>query len=146
MACTKNHQDWTIHMANDKKPVPPDTLKFCLKTDLAVVTGTVSDKNGAPLSTDTRVKGIRLPIPTLGLRNADGETVTDLLSLSFRWDKSAENIRIQTMGTISIDAGGTVKFQGRFLAYSELLESMDDSRILAGPDTGDTGTGSGTQT
>ena len=146
MACTKNYQDWTFHMFNDKKPGKSDTLKFCLKTELCIVTGTVSDQNGAPLSTDTRVKGIRLPIPDLGLRNADGETVTDLMSLSFRWDKSAENIRIQTMGTISIDDSKVVKFQGRFRAYSELLESIDDSRLLAGPDTGDTGTGSGTQT
>jgi hypothetical protein len=147
MACNRGHEEWTFHMLNDRTG-DNEIIIFCLKVERGVVTGTVSDENGAPLSTDTRVKGIRVHVPEqLGLRVPTGEPVTHLMTLRLRWDKSTENIKVLTLGSVFEDDSNLVKFEGRFLAYPALLGFAEASRILLpGPDTGDTGTGSGTQT
>lgn len=149
MACSNDHEEWTFHMRN-KRTGEDDIIIFCIKAEDGVITGTVADENGAPLSTDTRVKGIRVPgdlVDKLGLQMTTGESVTGFMTLRFRWDRPTKNIKIRMMGVVFEDDSNLVKFEGRFRADAELRGFADASRtLLEGPDTGDTGTGSGTQT
>jgi len=145
MACTSD-EEWTIHMVNDQTG-SDDIIIFCLNIRNGVVTGSVTDEEGNPLSTDTRVKGIRVPIGALNIHVSTGEVISDFLTLRFRWDKGPTAIKVLLMGSTYRDANDLNKFEGRFLAYLGQLTVADSSRfILAGPDTGETGTGNGTQT
>lgn len=146
MACTANQDEWTFHMVVDRTG-DETILIFCLGVDHGVVTGTVTDENGNPLSTDVRVKGTRIPLGGLGIHVSTGELAMEAMTLRFRWDTNGKPIKVRLLGSIFQDASDLVKFEGRFLAYPGLLPfASEGKRIMAGPDTGDTGTGNGQQT
>ena len=141
MACPDTHPEWTFHMINDRTGVDI-LLLFCLRFERGMVTGTVSDEFGRPLSTDTSVRGITLH---------DKRPRKDFTTLNFRWDNGTQAIRIFMVGFIFVDDDNVNVFQGRFIAQATgigLLEvAVESARERSGgPDSGDTGTGNGQQT
>ncbi len=146
MACTMDHEEWTFHMVNDRTGTD-DILIFCFKFVNGVLTGTVTDAEQKPLSTDTSVKGIRVGVGNLADLLGIGVMVTDVVSFNFRWDQETRPIRVSIAGCIFEDDSGLLKFEGRFRAIADAMVVADNSRpLLLGPGDGDTGTGSGTQT
>lgn len=145
MACTMDHEEWTVHMVNDRTGTD-DILIFCFKFVNGVLTGTVTDANQQPLSTDTSVKGVIVGIGDLGTTIPTEVMLTDVLSFNFRWDQGTSPIRVSIAGFIYRDED-LLKFAGRFRAIADPMGLADNSRtLLLGPGDGDTGTGSGTQT
>lgn len=146
MACTMDHEEWTVHMVNDRTGTD-DILIFCFKFVNGVLTGTVTDANQQPLSTDTSVKGVIVGIGDLGTTIPTEVMLTDVVSFNFRWDQETRPIRVSIAGFIYRDDQNQVKFAGRFRAIADPMGLADHSRtLLLGPGDGDTGTGSGTQT
>jgi hypothetical protein len=129
-------------MFNDDTPDEDELLDFCLKFDGEVVTGTVTDDEGHPLSSDDKVSGMRLPI---------GQTGKYFMNLVFRWDKQREAIEVFMGGFIFTDSSDVTHFNGRFRATridAQLAPSGAAPQLttLPPPDDGDTGTGTGQQT
>jgi hypothetical protein len=117
-------------------------LIFCLTFDKFLVTGTVSDELGKPVSTDKSVTGISIH---------DSRPGKDFTTLNFRWDKGAKAIKISMVGFVFVDDDDEVRrFQGKFIALaagSSLAEEGGESaRAMLSPDPGETGTGNGNQT
>lgn len=144
--CLDPFRRWPIHMTNDDGGAPQDILLlFCLRIDGEVVTGTVSDDDGNPLSTDERVTGRRIRIEESG---------REVMDLSFRWDKQTEAIQVFMGGSVYEDSSQVTHFEGRFGAFTLgiPLTKVEAGREPLpppppdGPDGGDTGTGTGTQT
>ena len=135
MACPAEHQEWTFRMRNDRTPAQFDTLIFCLRVEGGVVTGTVTDSSGNPLSTDNRVTGRRM--------TASVPPDKECMDLNFRWDTSPIAIKVFLSGHVFVDSS-LDKFVGRFRAY-RIGDSQQMVKLL-GPGDGDTGTGTGQQT
>lgn len=140
MACNTGFDPWVFHTINDRT-LEDIRLNFCLKVVRGRVTGEVFDALGQPLSTDPSVVGMRVPMPMTAEERA-------FMTLDFRWDKNAQPIRVFMIGHVFKDLRlNQLKFDGRFQARAgEVLVTQESQSTFAGPDDGDTGTGSGTQT
>lgn len=138
MACDTGFELWNFDTFNDKTPTAPIKLLFCLKFVRGRVIGKVSDLDGNPLSTDPTVVGMRVQLVT---PPTDG-----FMTLDFRWDKQAQPLRVFMVGRVFRDQSTNQdKFDGRFHTRAGEI-ALTEQSLLAGPDDGDTGTGSGSQT
>jgi hypothetical protein len=137
MACTAQQEEWTVHMINDRTH-EDITIIFCLEFDNGEVSGSVFDEFGEPFPEDNSVKGLRVPTT---------QPPRGFMSLDFRWDKFEVGIRILMVGRIFVDEDELTKYDARFIAVPAPIGSVARSgKLLASPDVGDTGTGTGQQT
>lgn len=140
MACDPGYDPWVFHTINDRT-MERIRLNFCLKVVGVRLIGKVFDEQGLPLSVDPTVVGIRLRMPP-------PDEVGAFMTLDFRWDKNGQPLRVFMVGNVFKDRDlNQIRFEGRFHTRGgEVLVTDEDKSILNGPDDGDTGTGSGTQT
>jgi hypothetical protein len=147
MACpadTKN--PFTIVMSTDPadgRVFVEKTLHFCLNLNLPAVGAPPEQK-----SAETPITGTvdDLSVPVTGTRISTGVRDVSFVILEFDWAPS----HVFMSGIIFPDAGGRILFAGRFLTAAHLdgftAEGGADAVVFQGPDPGDTGTGTGSQT
>lgn len=132
MACTGTQIQWTITLESFPTRhgfrCTRQDLVFCLDMVSGTVSGTVSDTAG------TKIADVS------GSQTSSGRAGFDFVRIEFRW-APADVIMIGMMFT-----QGRPTFHGRYLTTPAGGLAEQTFTVPVGPDTGDTGTGTGQTT